>query len=173
MIGIKGRSKHGDCTIERAQVVVGADGRHSFVAEAVRPDYYDEKPPLLVAYYTYWSGLPMSGRFENYIRHKRGFAAAPTHDGLTMVIAGWPYAEFAEGKKDIAGNYLKTIELAPAFADRLRDAKREARFAGAAVPNYSASLTAPVGRSWVMRATIETLLLGKESWMLSMTLNFV
>ena len=74
-VGIKGRSKHGDSIIERAQVVVGADGRRSFVAKAVRPEHYDEKPPLLVAYYTYWSGLPMDGRLENYIRDKRGFAA--------------------------------------------------------------------------------------------------
>ncbi len=146
-VGIKGRSKHGGATIERARVVIGADGRHSPVAEAVRPEVYDEKPPLLAAYYTYWSGLPMDGRFENYVRDKRGFAVAPTHDDLTMVIVGWPYAEFAEYKKDIEGNYLKTIELAPAFADRLRGAKREARFAGAAVPNY---FRKPYGPGWAL-----------------------
>ncbi len=101
-----------------------------------RPEQYDERPPLLAAYYTYWSGLPMDGRFENYIRERRGFAVMPTHDDLTLIIAGWPYAELAENKKDIEGNYLKTIELAPVFAERLRGAKREARFAGAAVPNY-------------------------------------
>jgi 2-polyprenyl-6-methoxyphenol hydroxylase-like FAD-dependent oxidoreductase len=146
-VGIKGRSKHGDSIIERAQIVVGADGRRSLVAEAVRPERYDENPPLLAAYYTYWSGLQMNGRFENYSRDRRGFAVAPTHDDLTMVIVGWPYAEFAEFKKDIEGNYLKTIELAPAFADRLRGAKREARFAGAAVPNY---FRKPYGPGWAL-----------------------
>jgi flavin-dependent dehydrogenase len=64
-----------------------------------------------------------------------------------MVIVGWPYAEFAENKKDIEGNYLKTIELVPAFADRLRGARREARFAGAAVPNY---FRKPYGPGWVL-----------------------
>ena len=146
-VGIEGRSKDGSSVTERARVVVGADGRHSFVAEAVAPDRYDEKPALLAGYYTYWSGLPMSGRFETYIRDRRGFAAAPTHDGLTMVIAGWPYAEFEDCKKDIEGNYLKTIELAPAFADRLRHAKREARFAGVAVPNY---FRKPYGPGWAL-----------------------
>jgi len=146
-IGIKGRSKNGDSTVEHARVVVGADGRHSFVAEAVRPERYDEKPPLLAAYYTYWSGLPMGGRVENYIRDRRGFAAMPTHDDLTVVIAGWPYSEFAENKNDIEGNYLKAIGLVPAFADRLRGAKREARFAGAAVPNY---FRRPFGPGWVL-----------------------
>jgi flavin-dependent dehydrogenase len=145
-VGIKGRSKQGGA-IERAVVVVGADGRNSVVAETVRPEQYDEKPPLLAAYYTYWSGLPMEGRFESYIRDKRGFAAAPTHDGLTLVIAGWPYAEFAENRKDIEGNYMKTIAMAPAFADRVRGAKREAGFAGAAVPNY---FRKPYGPGWAL-----------------------
>ncbi len=147
VVGIKGHSKDGGSVIERAQVVVGADGRHSLVAEAVRPERYDEKPALLAAYYTYWSGLPMDGRFETYIRDRRGFGVAPTHEDLTMVIVGWPYAEFAENKKDIEGNYLKTIELVPAFADRLRGARREARFAGAAVPNYFCK---PYGPGWVL-----------------------
>ena len=147
VVGIKGRSKHGSSIIERAKVVVGADGRRSFIAEAIRAERYDEKPPLLAAYYTYWSGLPMEGRFETYIRDRRGFAAAPTHEGLTMVIVGWPYAEFAENRKDIEGNYLKTIELAPAFADRLRGARREARFAGVPVPNY---FRKPYGCGWAL-----------------------
>jgi flavin-dependent dehydrogenase len=147
VVGIKGHSKDGGSIIERAQVVVGADGRHSLVAEAVRPERYDEKSPLLAAYYTYWSGLPMDGRFETYIRDRRGLGVAPTHEDLTMVIVGWPYAEFAENKKDIEGNYLKTIELVPAFADRLRGARREARFAGAAVPNYFCK---PYGPGWLL-----------------------
>jgi flavin-dependent dehydrogenase len=147
VVGIKGHSKHGHSTTERACIVIGADGLRSIVAEAVRPDRYDEKPVLLAAYYSYWSGLPMDGRFETYIRDKRGFGVAPTHDGLTMIIAGWPYAEFAENKKDIEANVLKTIDLAPAFADRLRSARRETRFVGAAVPNY---FRKPYGPGWAL-----------------------
>jgi 2-polyprenyl-6-methoxyphenol hydroxylase-like FAD-dependent oxidoreductase len=147
VVGVRGRTKQGQSMIERTRIVVGADGRQSFVAEAVRPDRYDEKPALLIAYYTYWSGLPMGGRFESYVRDWRAFAAAPTHDGLTMVIAGWPYAEFEAFKQDIEGNYLKTIALVPTFADRLRGAKREARFLGAAVPNY---FRKPYGPGWAL-----------------------
>lgn len=147
VVGIKGRSASGTKVSERAEVIVGADGRNSLVAEAVRPERYNEKPPLLAGYYSYWSGLPMEGRFETYIRAERGFAAAPTHDDLTLVIAGWPYAEFAAGKKDIESTFLRSIELAPSFAERLRRAKREARFAGAAVPNY---FRKPFGPGWVL-----------------------
>ena len=49
-------------------VVIGADGRNSLVAKAVQPEQYNEKPRMLAGYYTYWSGLPMDGRFEIYIR---------------------------------------------------------------------------------------------------------
>jgi 2-polyprenyl-6-methoxyphenol hydroxylase-like FAD-dependent oxidoreductase len=147
VLGIKGRSKDGGAVTERAAVVIGADGRHSFVAQAVRPDQYNEKPPLQAAYYTYWSGLPMRGRFEIYIRPNRGCAAVETHDGLTLVIAGWPYAEFAANKKDIEGNYLAVLGLAPGFAERLRGARREARFAGAAVPNF---FRKPYGPGWAL-----------------------
>ena len=145
-VGMRG-SNHGGSVVERAKIVVGADGRHSVVAKAVRPEQYDEKPPLLAAYYTYWSGLPMDGRLEIYTRDYRAFAAVPTHDDLTMVIAGWPYAEFAANRTDVEGNYLKTIDLVPAFADRLRGARREARFAGAAVPSY---FRKPYGPGWAL-----------------------
>lgn len=71
----------------------------------------------------------------------------PTHDDLTLIIVGWPYAEFEANKKDIEGNYMKTISMVPAFADRLRRAKREARFVGAAVPNY---FRRPSGPGWAL-----------------------
>jgi flavin-dependent dehydrogenase len=147
VVGIKGRSKHSGTVTEHADVVVGADGRHSMLSETVHPEQYREKPPLLAGYYSYWRGLPTDDRFETFVRDKRAFAAMPTHDDLTLVIAGWPYAEFTENKKDIEGNYLKTIELAPDFAKRMRSATREAPFAGAAVPNY---FRKPYGAGWAL-----------------------
>jgi flavin-dependent dehydrogenase len=147
VVGVRGRSAARDAVVERAPVIVGADGLHSLVARAVRPERYNEKPPLLAGYYSYWSGLPMEGRFETYVRPNRGFAAVPTHDGLTVVIAGWPQSEFEAVKKDIEGNYLGTVGLVPAFAERLRRAKREARFVGASVPNF---FRKPFGPGWAL-----------------------
>ena len=144
--GIRGRSASGQVT-EHARIVIGADGRHSFVARTVKPDQYDEKPALLAGYYTYWSDLPMDGRFEVYIRENRAFAAWPTHDDLTLVIGGWPIAEFEANRTDIEGNYLKMLELAPAFADRVRVATRRARYLGTAVPNY---FRRPYGPGWAL-----------------------
>ena len=147
VVGIKGHAKGGGNAIERAKLVVGADGRHSVVAAALEPEQYNERPPLLAAYYTYWRDLPMDGRFDTYIRPHRGFAAAPTHDGLTLTVGGWPYAEFEANKKDVEGNFLKMFDLAPAFAERVRRATRAAPFAGAAVPNF---FRKPYGPGWAL-----------------------
>jgi 2-polyprenyl-6-methoxyphenol hydroxylase-like FAD-dependent oxidoreductase len=145
--GVRGHSKGGATVTEHARVVIGADGRHSLVAQAVNPRQYNEKPPLLAAYYAYWSGLPMAGRFETYIRPNRGMAAWPTNDDLTVVIAGWPYAEFEANKIDIEGNFLKTYDLASSFAERLRAGTRETRFIGTAVPNF---FRKPYGPGWAL-----------------------
>jgi len=147
VVGIKGRSTGGETMTERAKLVVGADGRYSLVADTVRPEQYNERPPLLAGYYTYWSGLPMNGRFETYIRDRRGFAAAPTHDGLTLTVGGWPYAEFEHNKKDVEGHFLKMLDLVPEFAARVRGAARAAPFAGAAVSNF---FRRPYGPGWAL-----------------------
>jgi 2-polyprenyl-6-methoxyphenol hydroxylase-like FAD-dependent oxidoreductase len=147
VVGIKGHSKTGESVKERATLVIGADGRHSMVATALRPEQYNERPRLLAAYYTYWSGLPMDGRFETYIRSHRGFAAAPTHDGLTLTVGGWPYAEFETNKKDVESHFLEMLDLAPEFAERVRGATRVAPFAGAAVPNF---FRKPYGPGWAL-----------------------
>ena len=145
--GVRGHGRDGRTITERARVVVGADGRHSLVARAAKPEQYHEKPQLLCGYYTYWSGLPMDGRFQTWVREYRGFAAWPTNDDLTVVIVGWPFAEFEANKRDIEGNYLKTLELAPEFAERAHAATREARFVGTAVPNW---FRKPYGPGWAL-----------------------
>jgi flavin-dependent dehydrogenase len=145
--GIRGASVTNASVTERARIVIGADGLRSTVARAVRPEQYNDKPQLLAAYYTYWSGLPMNGRFETYVRPKRGFAAWPTNDGLTLVVAGWPMAEFEANRKDVEGNYLGTLGTVPAFAERIRRARREEDFAGMPVPNF---FRKPFGPGWAL-----------------------
>ncbi len=145
--GVRGHTKNGNSVVERADVVVGADGRHSLVAQAVKPEQYHEKPQLLAGYYSYWSGVPMNGRFENYLRSYRGVSAWSTNDDLTLIIAGWPFAEFEANKRDIEGNYLKTLALIPEFAERVQAGRREARFVGTAVANF---FRKPYGPGWAL-----------------------
>ena len=145
--GVRGHRGDGRTVTERARVVVGADGRHSLVARATKPEQYHEMPKLLAGYYSYWSRLPMDGRFQTWVREYRGFAAWPTNDDLTLVIGGWPFAEFEANKRDVEGNFLKMLELAPEFAERVHAATREARFVGTAVPNW---FRKPYGPGWAL-----------------------
>ncbi len=146
VVGIRGHDEGGRSVEDRARVVVGADGRNSHVAKTVKPEQYNEKPALLWGFYTYWSDLPVDG-FEIVVRPDRGWGAAATNDGLTMLVVGWPYAESAAYKADVEANYLKTLDSAPEFAERVRAATREDRFSGGGVPNF---FRKPFGPGWAL-----------------------
>ncbi len=147
--GIRGHGEGGTTVTEHARVVVGAEGKHSLVAKTMQPEQYNEVPDLAPAYYAYWSGLPVDG-FDTYVRaHEgRGWAALPTHDDLVCVVAGWPRSQFEANRKDVEGTYMRSFELAPEFAELMRDATRETRFAGMAdLPNF---FRKPYGRGWAL-----------------------
>jgi 2-polyprenyl-6-methoxyphenol hydroxylase-like FAD-dependent oxidoreductase len=144
--GIRGHDHAGTSLVERARVVVGADGRNSLVAKAVQPAQYEDRPPLTVGYYSYWSNLP-TDTFEAFSRPGRGWAVCPTNADLTMVIGGWPYAELAEHRNDVEAALMATFEMSPAFSERIRDAKREERLVGTSVPNY---FRTPYGPGWAL-----------------------
>lgn len=145
--GVRGHGAGGKAVTERARVVVGADGRHSLVAKTLQAPRYHEQPTIAVGYYAYWSGLPADG-FEGYLRPPRAFGVAPTNDDLTMVVVNWPRAEFAANRGDIEGTCLKAFDLVPEFAERIRSATRETRYAGTGdLPNY---FSKPYGPGWAL-----------------------
>jgi 2-polyprenyl-6-methoxyphenol hydroxylase-like FAD-dependent oxidoreductase len=146
VVGIRGHGRDGASVTERARLVIGADGRNSLVASAVQPDQYNEKEPVLAAYYAYWSDLPTDG-FETYIRPNRGWAAFPTNDGQTCLVGGWPASEFEANRSDVEGNFLKALEYDPPFAERVRGAKRESKFVGASLPGF---FRKPFGPGWAL-----------------------
>jgi flavin-dependent dehydrogenase len=146
VVGIRGHGEDGRQVTERARVVIGADGRNSQVAKAVDIEQYNDKPKLQWSYYSYWRDLPVDG-FEIFVRPDRGWAAVSTNDGLTMLVVGWPFAESMAYKADIEANYLKTLELAPEFAERVRAATRVERFYGGSVPNF---FRRPFGPGWAL-----------------------
>lgn len=146
VVGIRGRSATGGSETSRARVVVGADGRNSRVARAVRAAHYLDKPMLMRGYYTYWRGLPLDG-FRTFVRPDRGFGAFPTNDELTLVVVGWPIAEAKAFAADVENNYLKTLQLVPEFAERVAAAERAERFHGGGVDNF---FRKPFGPGWAL-----------------------
>lgn len=146
VVGVVGHTARGASVVERARVVVGADGRDSRIARAVGAQPYNEHPKGQYQYYTYWRDLPVDG-FEVVIRPGRVWAAQPTNDGLTMLVVAWPMAQRNEFRADIERNYLRTLELSPEFAARVRGATRVEPFVGAAVANY---FRKPYGPGWAL-----------------------
>ena len=147
--GIRGHEKGGADVSERARVVIGADGKHSLVAKTVKPEQYNTRRSHLAMYYAYWSGLS-SGGFDTFIRaeSRRGWAAIPTHDDLTVLPFGWPVEEFKANRSDIEGNFFASMDHAPEFAERVRAAKRESKFIGSAeLPGY---FRKPFGPGWAL-----------------------
>lgn len=145
--GVRCRAKGKAAVTETASIVVGADDRHSVVARAVKVPEHDIKPPLTCWYYSYWSGVPVEGP-ELYSRPGRAFGPIPTNDGLVCLPVAWTHNESQQYRADIEGNYLETLELAPGLAERLRQGKREERFAGMAdLPSF---FRKPSGPGWAL-----------------------
>jgi flavin-dependent dehydrogenase len=145
--GIQGRHPGGRSMKEQARIVIGADGMRSLVARSMQAPIYQAKPALTCAYYGYWSGVPLAGA-EVYMRPNRMFIAFPTNEKLACICVVWPHSEFHAFRADIAGNFLQTLDLAPQFAERVRQGKQEGRFVGTAdVPNF---FRKPYGPGWAL-----------------------
>lgn len=129
VVGITARTADGTSITERARIVIGADGRYSRIAEAVGAERLHQRPTLAASYYAYWSGVAID-HLEVYVRPARSFGAFSTEDHLTLIVVSWPLEEFTANRDDIEGNFMKTLEMAPALHGRVVNGTRETRFRG-------------------------------------------
>ncbi len=147
VVGIRGRTARGAAVAERAQIVIGADGKHSAIARLVGAPSYMEQPSLTCWYMAYWGDFPCEG-LEMHWRPRRLVFVFPTHDQLSMVAVAWPHQEFGHFRSDIAGNYRATLAQMPALAERLPAARQAERFVGMAdLPNF---FRRPYGPGWAL-----------------------
>jgi flavin-dependent dehydrogenase len=145
--GIRGRTKNDTGVTEKARLVIGADGLHSMVARAVGVEKYHEKPAVTCAYYTYWSGVSMSGA-ELYPRDNLFIVAFPTNNDLVCNLIEWPKEKFSVVRADIENQFLTALNQAPALAERIRSGKRAERFVGTVdLPNF---FRKPYGDGWAL-----------------------
>src|SRR5215204_4254601 len=147
--GIRGRvrGKSGATLTEGAPLVVGADGKHSLVAEAVGAETYNQRPVLSMGFYTYWEGVPIEGG-EMYVRGGCLIIAFPTNDGLVITYITRPVGELRLFRSDIEGNFLKTLDLAGNLGERVRCGRRAGQFRGTTdLPNF---FRKPHGPGWAL-----------------------
>jgi 2-polyprenyl-6-methoxyphenol hydroxylase-like FAD-dependent oxidoreductase len=143
VVGIRSGS-----TVERARVVVGADGRNSFVARAVHAPTTDARPGRTCAYYTYWSGVN-AGNVELHPREGRMvMGGARTNDGLRIVIVFWPKEEFRAVRGNVERSFDEALALAPTLAERLAAGERAERFYG--IGDLPFWIRKPHGPGWAL-----------------------
>jgi 2-polyprenyl-6-methoxyphenol hydroxylase-like FAD-dependent oxidoreductase len=145
--GIRCQEKRGITTTEQARLVIGADGKHSFVAATVDAPRYKEVPGRTMAYYTYWADVPLD-RGEVYVRDRRAIGAWPTNDGLVMTYVGAPTQDFAEFRRDPEAGLLAALDLAGDLGKRVREGRRAERLRGTPdLPNF---FRKPYGPGWAL-----------------------
>lgn len=114
---------------EHARLVVGADGMRSGVAAKVGAGMLREDATMTCAYYSYWEGVP--AQFELYEAPGRWVGSIPTNDGLTLVGAYFPQAEFDRVRADAQSAYLDLVRTtAPALHERVRSGRQVERLYG-------------------------------------------
>ncbi len=147
VVGVAGRSRDGAEVRQRAHWVIGAEGHHSLVADAVGAPKYREREALTGGYYSYFSGIEMAGA-EVYVSDHGGVLAFPTNDGLTCVAAGRAREHFHEYRAEIEATFMWILDAAPAFSAKVRAGRREERWMGTAdVPNF---FRKPWGPGWAL-----------------------
>ena len=145
--GIRGREGVSAPITERARLVIGADGKHSMVAEAVGASELRTEAPPTVAVYTYWGGLPVEGG-EIYQRPRRTLALWPTNDGLTLSYMAWPIAAFERVPSRHRGRDQSARSEEAGLGDRVHAAERAERIRTTPdMPNVIRNRTDRGGRS--------------------------
>jgi 2-polyprenyl-6-methoxyphenol hydroxylase-like FAD-dependent oxidoreductase len=147
VVGVRGAEKGGTPITDRARLVVGADGKHSFVARAVGAPEYMRRLPLTMGFYTYWEGVSLNGG-EIYGRDRRAVGVWPTNDGLALTFVSWPLDEFEAFRAHAEGNFLATLDLAGDVGERVRAGRRVEPFRGS--PDLPNVFRKPYGPGWAL-----------------------
>jgi flavin-dependent dehydrogenase len=107
------------------ELVVGADGRHSFVARLTGAREHDVLPPGRYWYYAYFRNArpPEPAGFVISSAETDMIGSMATNDGLQMVLYGAYNEDFAEFKHDYTANYLARLQAHPFAAEMLAGAE--------------------------------------------------
>src|SRR5215211_7379461 len=134
---------------ELAQVVIGADGRHSRVARWVRAPSYRSDSAITPAYYAYFRGVA-GPRDTQEVMHtaRRDYLLLPTDGGLTCVLVALPSADLPAYRSAHERRFLADINVVPELADRFAGAERVGPVLGAT--DLESYLRTPFGAGWLL-----------------------
>jgi flavin-dependent dehydrogenase len=131
-----------------ARLTVGADGKHSRVARAVKAPVYESVPTLMCWYFTYFRALPTTGIEVYVVPRREAVFVHPTNDGVTAILVAWPIDEFASVRMDLEARFMAALDLVPALGQRVRSSQRVERIYGTGdMPNF---LRKPFGQGWAL-----------------------
>jgi flavin-dependent dehydrogenase len=90
--------------------------------------------------------VPVSGG-ELYGRPGCAMGVWPTNDGLVLTYLAWPAARFDEFRRDVEGNFLRSIDDV-GLGERIRAGRRAGRFRG--TPDLPSFFRKPYGPGWAL-----------------------
>jgi 2-polyprenyl-6-methoxyphenol hydroxylase-like FAD-dependent oxidoreductase len=148
----RGDGGRGRLRSAHAAVVVGADGRLSFVGDSVRAPYYNVVPPQNFPFYTYYRGVepvdpPAFPIWESVQAHGT-VMLIPCDDGIWMGVVYAPQAEYDHFRRDHVRLFEERMRADPRVAPRLVRAERIAPVRGRGdLVNF---LRVAAGRGWAL-----------------------
>ncbi len=138
--GVRYRARRGKTEGEaHARIVIGADGRHSFVARAAGAAEYDLVAPLFAWYYAYLLDVPLddppsaaafSGPFPELGAEYAAAFIFPADSGLTLVGFGVEHAAFARFRRNVRTNFFAGLRSLPEAWERVGQGRLASRILG-------------------------------------------
>jgi len=121
--GIRALTSHNAEVVERARIVIGADGRRSLIARLCGAEEYARMDaPVAGGVLTYYTGVPADG-YEFWIGGQDGMAIlAPSGNELTHV------STFGSAIGTPAEQFDRVVSLFAELRDRLQAGRRTAKF---------------------------------------------
>ena len=148
VVGVQGVTQAGSSFVEKARMVIGADGPASRVAKEVGAEKYARKPALEATAWIYWEKLPQAG-LELHLADYESIYCFPTSNGSTLVGANWAMDRFQTVRHDLAHHYFELLgRAAPELAARVANAKRaDDKLHVGSTPNFFRNACGP---GWVL-----------------------
>ena len=147
VVGIEGEDASGRRIQERAPVVVGADGKHSFVARAAGAGRYRVRAAGLCGYHAFWSGA-VDDEFEMLLGDGHQCLVFPMRDRRSWVVALRPADQWQAFRADPEAEYAHQLTMFPTLAASLEGARRVSRLWGTA--DLDGFFRPAVGPGWVL-----------------------